>query len=54
MSIWWRKLCVCVLAAVMICTCTAGIGSIAAQELEESVSQEVDSAAELPDDNAVC
>lgn len=50
MSIWWRKLGICLMTAAMICTCTAGIGSSSAQETE-AMSQEVCSPAELPEEN---
>lgn len=50
MSIWWRRLGICLMAAAMICTCTAGNGSIREEETEE-ISQEVYSPAELPEEN---
>lgn len=51
MRIWWRKAGVCLLAALMICTCTAGIGSDSLQETEEGSYQEVSTSAELPQEN---
>ena len=50
MSIWWRKLCICLMAAAMVFTCTAGNGSIPEEESEE-ISQEVYSTVELPEEN---